>query len=114
MTPDPVSERLPDMPAPSGRVTGTRTALTVMTTIFFMWGFITAHNIAAFAAATGAVEFHASAKTRVSARMDQPIPALGEMDDAHWQTDAAEVRARVDALRTLSSSPQPPRRNPSQ
>jgi FHS family L-fucose permease-like MFS transporter len=44
MTPDPVSERLPDMPAPSGRVTGTRTALTVMTTIFFMWGFITALN----------------------------------------------------------------------
>jgi len=44
MTPDPVSERLPDLPAPSGRVTGTRTALTVMTTIFFMWGFITALN----------------------------------------------------------------------
>ena len=44
MTPDPVSESLPDAPAPSGRVTGTRTALTVMTTIFFMWGFITALN----------------------------------------------------------------------
>jgi copper homeostasis protein len=77
-------------------------------------GGITAHNIAAIAAATGALEFHASAKTRVSTRMNQPIPALGEMDDAHWQTDVAEVRARVDALRTLSSSPQPPRRNPSQ
>ena len=77
-------------------------------------GGITAQNIAAIATATGAYEFHASAKTRVSTRMNQPIPALGEMEDAHWQTDAAEVRARVDALRTLSSSPQPPRRNPSQ
>jgi FHS family L-fucose permease-like MFS transporter len=44
MTPDPVSARLPDAPAPSGRATGTRAALSVMTTIFFMWGFITAFN----------------------------------------------------------------------
>ncbi|HKZ09497.1 MAG TPA: sugar MFS transporter [Rhodanobacteraceae bacterium] len=39
-----MSERLPDTPAPSGRAPGTRVALTVMTTIFFMWGFITALN----------------------------------------------------------------------
>lgn len=44
MTPDPVSARVPDAPAPSGRATGTRAALSVMTTIFFMWGFITAFN----------------------------------------------------------------------
>ena len=44
MTPDPVSESLPDAPAPSGHAAGTRVALSVMTTIFFMWGFITALN----------------------------------------------------------------------
>jgi copper homeostasis protein len=74
-------------------------------------GGITAQNIAAIGQSTGAREFHASAKTRVPTRMDQPVPMLGEMDDAHWQTDAAEVRARVDALRTLSSSSHPTDRN---
>jgi len=74
-------------------------------------GGITAQNIAAIAQATGAREFHASAKTRAPTRMDQPVPMLGEMDDAHWQTDAGEVRARVDALRTLSSSSHPTDRN---
>jgi FHS family L-fucose permease-like MFS transporter len=44
MTPDPVSESLPDASAPPGRAAGTRLALSVMTTIFFMWGFITALN----------------------------------------------------------------------
>jgi FHS family L-fucose permease-like MFS transporter len=44
MTPDPVSESLPDASAPPGRAVGTRLALSVMTTIFFMWGFITALN----------------------------------------------------------------------
>ena len=77
-------------------------------------GGITAQNIAAIAQATGAREFHASAKTRVPTRIPQPIPALGEMDDAHWQTGATEVRARVDALRTLSSSAHSSRRNPPQ
>jgi len=76
-------------------------------------GGIIAQNIAAIAEASGAYEFHASAKTRIPTRMNQRIPTLGEMDDAHWQTDVAEVRTRVDALRTLSSSPHPPRRNPS-
>ncbi|HJR12307.1 MAG TPA: copper homeostasis protein CutC [Rhodanobacteraceae bacterium] len=77
-------------------------------------GGITAQNIVAIANATGAREFHASAKRRITTRMDHRLPRLGEMDDAHWQTDATEVRARVDPLRTLSSSPHPPRRNPSQ
>ena len=44
MNPEPMSERLLDTPAPSGRAPGTRVALSVMTTIFFMWGFITALN----------------------------------------------------------------------
>lgn len=74
-------------------------------------GGIHAHNIAAIARATGAREFHASARTRVPTRMLHPPPILGEMDDAHWQTSAAEVRARVDGLRTLSSSAHPTVRN---
>ncbi|HKZ09498.1 MAG TPA: copper homeostasis protein CutC [Rhodanobacteraceae bacterium] len=77
-------------------------------------GGITAQNIAAIAEATGAHEFHASARKRITTRMDHPPPTLGEMGDAHWQTAATEVRARVDALRTLSSSAHPSRRNPSQ
>jgi copper homeostasis protein len=77
-------------------------------------GGITAQNIAAIAQATGAGEFHASAKRHFATRIHRQPPTPGGMGDAHWQTDAAEVRARVDALRTLSSSPHPPRRNPSQ
>ena len=74
-------------------------------------GGITAQNVAAIARATGAREFHASAKKRITTGTDQPAPIPGEMDNAHWQTDAAEVRARVDALRTLSSSSHPTDRN---
>jgi FHS family L-fucose permease-like MFS transporter len=44
MSTESASERLPDMPARQGRTTSTRVAMTVMTTIFFMWGFITALN----------------------------------------------------------------------
>lgn len=67
-------------------------------------GGITAANIAAIAEATGAREFHASAKTRVSSRMRHAHPGLGEMEADAWQTDPAEVRARVEALRMLASS----------
>jgi len=74
-------------------------------------GGITPQNIVATATTTGAREFHASAKRRITTRMDYPLSGLGEMDDAHWQTDAAEVRTRVDALRTLSSSSHPIDRN---
>ena len=77
-------------------------------------GGITARNIAMIADATGAREFHASARRRFPTLMDHPPSTLGDMDDAHWQTDRTEVRARVDTLRTLASSPHPPRRNPSQ
>ncbi len=44
MTPDFAAKRPPDTVAPPGRAAGTRVAMTVMTTIFFMWGFITALN----------------------------------------------------------------------
>lgn len=75
-------------------------------------GGITTQNIATIAKATGAREFHASAKVRVAGRMQFAHTAFSGMGDADWQTEATEVRARVDALRTLSSSPHPPRRNP--
>lgn len=65
-------------------------------------GGIGANNIAAIAAATGAREFHASAKVRVGSRTRD---GLGEMDSSHWQTDASEVRARVTALRAHVSLP---------
>lgn len=65
-------------------------------------GGIDAHNIAAIAAATGAREFHASAKARVGSRMRGAHGGLGEMDASHWQTDADEVRARVAALHTAA------------
>lgn len=67
-------------------------------------GGITARNIAAIAAATGAHEFHASAKVRVGSRMRGANSHLREMDDSDWQTDAGEVRARVVALRSYAAS----------
>ncbi len=67
-------------------------------------GGIDARNIAAVAAATGAHEFHASAKVRVGSRMRGARTGLSEMDASHWQSDAEEVRARVEALRTVTST----------
>lgn len=72
-------------------------------------GGIDAHNIAAVAQATGAREFHASAKVRVADRMRHA--GISGMGGGDWQTDAAEVRARVEALRTLASSAHPTDRN---
>jgi len=60
-------------------------------------GGIDARNIAAIAQATGAREFHASAKVRVADRMQHA--GIGGMGGGDWQTDTAEVRARVEALR---------------
>lgn len=68
-------------------------------------GGIDAHNIAAIAVATGAHEFHASAKARVGSRMRGDRAGLGEMDASHWQTDVSEVRVRVEALRAQASQP---------
>lgn len=44
MNPMPASDRLPDASAPTERVSSNRVAMTVMATIFFMWGFITVLN----------------------------------------------------------------------
>jgi copper homeostasis protein len=65
-------------------------------------GGIDARNIAAIAGATGAHEFHASAKVRVADRMHHA--GIGGMGGGDWQTDAAEVRARVEALRAHAVS----------
>lgn len=70
-------------------------------------GGIDAGNIAAIARATGAREFHASAKVPVASCMRHPPARLGDMDHMNWQTDAAAVRARVDALRALPVPAQP-------
>lgn len=59
---------------------------------------ITPDNIAAIAAATGAPEFHASARARPPARSRHPPPALPGLDTGDWQTEAATVRACVDNL----------------
>lgn len=86
-----------------------RGRITIMT-----GGGITAQNIAALAAATGAQEFHASARMRAGTRLLRPAhPAPPGLEGDHWQTDAGEVRACIDALRALASSANPPRRNPS-
>ena len=60
---------------------------------------IGADNIAALMAATGAREFHASAKRALQPRMRfAPADALG-MAGGETRSDAAEVRRIVDALR---------------
>ena len=57
-------------------------------------------NIGALAAATGAREFHASARRLLSSRMRHSA-RLADMAAGEWRTDASEVRAMVDVLRTL-------------
>ncbi|MBO3269990.1 copper homeostasis protein CutC [Hymenobacter defluvii] len=54
---------------------------------------INASNLLSLAAATGATEFHTSAKKLI------PLPSqLNEFDVAHWQTDAGLVRELVGLL----------------
>ena len=55
---------------------------------------ITAENIRALASATGAQEFHASAKRQLP-----PEPAAGLFAAARWETDAALVAGLVAQLR---------------
>ncbi len=74
-------------------------------------GGITAANLAAVAAATGAHEFHASAKVRVPTRMRHDSRLAGTHGD-DWQTDVSEVRMRVQVLRALASSARQPEGNP--
>jgi copper homeostasis protein len=65
---------------------------------------IAADNIAALAAATGAREFHASAKRTLPARMRfAPADALG-MAGGETRSDAGEVRRLVEALRAAAAA----------
>lgn len=72
-------------------------------------GGIDAHNITAIARATDARDFHASAKARVADRMQHA--GIGGMGGGDWQTDAGEVRARVEALRAYAASAPPAARS---
>jgi copper homeostasis protein len=60
---------------------------------------ITAQNIAALAAATGAREFHASAKHRLPSGMHHCPSLLADMQTGELRSDVAQVRAMAAALR---------------
>jgi copper homeostasis protein len=62
-----------------------------------------ARNIAALAQATGANEFHASAKQLLPSRMRYRQPGLDDMAGGEWRSDTTEIRAMVTALRDLSA-----------
>ncbi len=59
---------------------------------------VTAQNIAALAAATGAHEFHASAKRQLPSGMHHRRPLLGDMEGGELGSDVAQVRALATAL----------------
>lgn len=63
---------------------------------------ITAQNIAALAAATGAREFHASAKGQLPSGMQHRRPLLGDMQGGELRSDVEQVRALAMALEAAS------------
>ncbi|HEY8327850.1 MAG TPA: copper homeostasis protein CutC [Rhodanobacter sp.] len=65
---------------------------------------ITAQNIAALAAATGAHEFHASAKRLLPSGMQHRRPLLGEMEGGELRSDVEQVRALATALETMAQN----------
>src|SRR3569623_999907 len=64
---------------------------------------IHAGNIAALAQATGAREFHASAKRSLPSGMHHRQPGLDDMATGEWRSDTTEVRAMVAALHGLAA-----------
>ncbi|HEY9134031.1 MAG TPA: copper homeostasis protein CutC [Dyella sp.] len=60
---------------------------------------VNSRNIAALVAATGASEFHASAKQALPSGMQWQPTGLQDMQGGEWRTDVDEVRALVDALK---------------
>ncbi|MGN2251171.1 copper homeostasis protein CutC [Frateuria sp. GZRe14] len=62
-----------------------------------------AGNIATLARATGASEFHASAKRALPSGMRHRQPGLDDMATGEWRSDKAEVRAMVSALQDLAA-----------
>lgn len=63
---------------------------------------ITAQNIAALAEATGACEFHASAKQHHPSAMRHQRPWLSDMEGGEIRSDVEQVRALVTALQTAA------------
>lgn len=59
---------------------------------------VTAQNIAALAIATGAHEFHASAKRQLPSGMHHRRPLLSDMEGGELRSDVAQVRALLAAL----------------
>ncbi|WP_449428361.1 copper homeostasis protein CutC [Rhodanobacter umsongensis] len=59
---------------------------------------VTAQNIAALAASTGAHEFHASAKRQLLSGMHHRRPLLSDMEGGELRSDVAQVRALLAAL----------------
>jgi copper homeostasis protein len=66
---------------------------------------ITAQNIAALATATGAHEFHASAKHQLPSGMRHRRPLLSDMEGGELCSDIEQVRALVTALATTAQNP---------
>ncbi|KAA0069050.1 copper homeostasis protein CutC [Rhodanobacter sp. T12-5] len=66
---------------------------------------ITAQNIAALATATGAHEFHASAKHQLPSGMHYRRPLLSDMEGGELCSDVEQVRALVTALATTAQNP---------
>lgn len=63
---------------------------------------ITPGNIANVARTSGAREFHASAKRQHPASSRRGNPKLPGLSEASWGTDADQVRAMVEALRSIA------------
>ncbi|MDO1528735.1 copper homeostasis protein CutC [Fulvimonas sp. R45] len=59
---------------------------------------VTADNLATLAAATGAREFHASAKRQISSGMHYRLSRLADMQGGELRSDVEQVRALVRAL----------------
>jgi copper homeostasis protein len=66
---------------------------------------ITAQNIAALATATGAHEFHASAKHQLPSGMHHRRPLLSDMEGGELCSDVERIRALVTALATTAQNP---------
>lgn len=65
---------------------------------------VTAQNIAALAAATGAHEFHASAKCQLPSGMQHRRRLLDDMQSGELRSDVEQVRALATALETMAQN----------
>jgi len=65
---------------------------------------VDADNIAALHAATGASEFHASARHALASRMRHRQPRLADMQTGEIRSDAQQIRRMLQALRDASAA----------